>query len=392
MQLQAVSFKGLPRWCGGVFVAMGLAASGLGWWLGAVQHLRLLSYLPVTGRIEESRVIDGGEHRHQPMIRYSYTVDGRSYAGQRVSAVGNYSQDGSWAWDIAAEFPAGRKVTVWYSARDPSSSFLLRGAQAATYGPHFAAILGYVFVLVGAWMLLQSFVSRRVFAAPERGRDGWFALRQEVSNRQAFRLWVVAVIAWYGYVGIIYGDYLVLSKGRVNILGIVAAVVVFSLGLPLLVQAWRFWKLLHDFTDARLSTDRQSMQTGSKVRLRLSQPVCRRIVVDELSLSAVCMRNDRITSGTSVGYAPAAVACRLQKRLAINREYSPGSEISVACELVLPPNAAPSTPPHSAIFPIFQWFIVLEVAARGQPALAIRFPVAVENGSAAQPIKIAYKA
>lgn len=389
MQLQAVSFKGLPWWFGGIFTVLGLAAAGLGWWLGAVQHVRLLSYPPVAGKIEESRVIGGGDNGHQPMIRYSYTVGGRSYTGQRVSAVGNYSRDGTWAWDVAAEFPAGRKVTVWYSPREPSSSFLLRGAQAATYGPHFAAILGFVFVLAGAWLMLQSFVGRRVFAAPERGRDGWFALRQEVSNRSAFRLFLAAAFAWYGYTGIIFTDYWLLSEGRVNALGIVAAVVVFGLGLPLLVQAWRYWRLLHDFTDARLWTDHQSMQTGSKVRLRLSQPISRRVLIDELSLTAVCMRNDRITSGTSVGYAPAAVACRVQQRLSVNREYSPGSEISVVCELMLPENAAPSTPPHSRIFPIYQWFIVLEVAARGQPALTIRFPMTVEKGSAAAtPIKL----
>jgi hypothetical protein len=78
----------------------------------------------------------------------------------------------------------------------------------------------------------------------------------------------------------------------------------------------------------------------------------------------------------------------VQERLAVNREYSPGSEMSVACELMLPDNAAPSTPPRSAIFPIYQWFIVLEVAARGQPALTVRFPVTVVNGSPTHPIKV----
>lgn len=385
MQLQAVTFKGLPLWFGGIFTGIGLAVAALGWWFLAVQHYRLATYLPVTGSVNESRVIRSGKDGYEPVIRYAYIVNGQRYDGQRVSAVGSYTQTGNWAWNVVAQFPPGGQATIWYSAKDPSSSFLLRDA---TYIPHFVAIFGFVFLLVGAWAMLQSFVGRRVFATPERGRDGWFALRQEVSNRQAFRLYLAATVAWYGYTGIIFTDYLVLTKGRINVWGLVATVVVFGLGLPLLVQAWRYRRLLHDFTDAKISVDRQSLQTGSKVRLRLSQPVCRRLLIDELSLSAACMRNDRITRGTSVNYAPAAEACRVQERLAVNREYSPGSEISVACELVLPENAAPSTPPRSAIFPIYQWFIVLEVAARGQPALTVRFPVTVDKGSTTHQMKI----
>ena len=384
MQLQAITFKGLPWGFGAIFAAVGLAAASPGWWFLAVQHYRLATYLPVTGKVEEARVIRSGDD-YEPLIRYSYTVNGHRYDGRRVSAVGNFTQTGTWAWDIVARFPAGGKATVWYSARNPSSSFIVRDAS---YAPHFVAIFGFVFLLVGVWAMLQSFVGRTVFATPERGRNGWFALRQEVSNRQAFRLFLVATVAWYGYTAIVFGDYWVLSEGHIYLLGIAAPIFVFGLGLPLLVQTCRNWRLLHDFTDAQVWSDRQFLQTGSKVRLRLSQPVCRPLLIDELSLSAVCMRNDRNTSGAGVSYAPPSVACRVQERLAVNRQYSRGGEISVGCELVLPRNAAPSTPPRSTIFPIYQWFIVLDVAARGQPALSVRFPITVENESAAQPIKV----
>jgi hypothetical protein len=82
------------------------------------------------------------------------------------------------------------------------------------------------------------------------------------------------------------------------------------------------------------------------------------------------------------------VAWNVQKRLAVNREYSPGSQLSATCEFALPDGAEPSTPPRSSIFPIYQWFIVLQVAATGQPTLTARFPIVVENGMRQAPLQI----
>jgi hypothetical protein len=42
----------------------------------------------------------------------------------------------------------------------------------------------------------------------------------------------------------------------------------------------------------------------------------------------------------------------------------------------------------SSIFPIYQWFIVLQVAAQDQPVLHVRFPIAVENGSRAASVMV----
>ena len=374
----------LPWLFGAIFIAMGLLAAVPGWWFLVTQHYRLATYVPVEARIVESRVIRGGHDGYEPVITYSYVVQGHRYESRRVSAIGNYSSSGTWAWEICSRLPVGGKATAWHSAGDPSSSFISR---EVIFTPHFAAILGFVFVLAGGWALVQTVLGRRVPEPPVRRRDGWFILRQEFSNRQAFRIAAAATVAWYSYLAIMFEDYLVLTNYQVNILGLISGAVAVGLGIIGLVQCRRYWKLCHDFSDAQVSADRERFQLGSAVRLRVEQGISRHLVIDELSLEAVCMVSNRLArsgqAGYAVTYTPAAAACNVQKRLTVNRDYPPGSQLSATCEFTLPAHAAASTPPRSSIFPISQWFIVLQVAAEGQPTLTVRFPIVVENGSGA---------
>jgi len=385
MPLQSASFARIPWFLGFIFAVVGLVCAVSGWWFLATQHFRLATYLPVEAHVIESRVIASGQDAHQPVISYSYSVQGHRYEGHRVSAIGNYATTGTWAWDIASRFPAGANATAWYSAGDPASSFIVRDVE---FIPHFVAIFGFVFFLVGGWVLLQSLEGRRLVTPPARGRDGRFYLRAEVSNGGAFRLFAAAAIAWYAYVALVIGDYWVLNRLRVDAFSVIATAITAGLGLILLVQAWRCWKLQHAFMDAKLSVDGGRFQLGSLVRLRIEQGFVRRLLIDELSMGAVCMRSDRVTNGTSVNYPPASVACRVQKRLAVNRDYSPGSQLSAACEFTLPDHAEPSTPPRSSIFPIYQWYVLVEIAAQGEPTLSLRFPIVVETGSRAAAVRI----
>lgn len=384
-----MKFGRLPWLFGPLFAGIGLLVALPCWWFLLLQHYRLNAYLPVKAHVTESRVIRSGRDAYEPILTYSYVVGGRRYDGHRVPPIGNYGTSGLWAWNISSQFPAGADRTAWYSATDPASSFISRGV---TFVPHCAATLAFVFILAGGWAFFQSILGRRIVSPPARGRDGWFSLRQEFSNRQAFRWLGALTIAWYGYIAILFGDYLALNRYHFNLLGVVAAVVASALGLIVLVPTWHYWKLSHDFVDARISADRDRFQLGSPVRLRLEQGISRHLVIDELSLGAVCMRSDRVTarnvSGFAVTYTPAAVACNVQKRLAVKREYSPGSQLSAVCEFALPDSAEPSTPPRSSIFPIYQWFIVLQVAAEGQPTLNVRFPIVVENGSRAASVQL----
>lgn len=377
-------FGRLPWYFGVAFGGFGLIMVTLGWWSIAVQNYRLNTYLPAKAHIIESRVIADGDNDYEPLIRYSYDVGGRQYEGQRVFAAGHYSESGQWAWTVCSQFAAGADVTAYYSATDPASSFISRHA---IFAPYVFAAFGFVFLLFGGFSSFQSFQGRRPISPPTRGRDGWFGLRPEFSERRMFRLFAAISVACAAYIAILFGDYLALNKHQFERLGIISAVLTIPFALAFVVLTCRYWMLSHDFSDAQVFADGEQFRLGSLVRLRLDQGISRHLTIDELSLGAACMRSDRIettqTTRTSyrhaVRYDSATVAWNVQKRLAVNRDYAPGSQLSVACEFTVPQRAEASTPADSSIFPIYQWFIVLQIAAKGQPMLKVRFPIIVER-------------
>ena len=64
---------------------------------------------------------------YRPSIVYTYTVDGRQYSGQRISAVAAYTSRGR-AEASRARYEAGTAVLVYYDPESPGSSVLEPGA------------------------------------------------------------------------------------------------------------------------------------------------------------------------------------------------------------------------------------------------------------------------
>jgi hypothetical protein len=376
------TYARLPWLFSAAFAGFGLIFGGIGWWWVAVQHYRLATYVPVQATILESRVVPGGKESYEPFIRYSYVGQERRYEANRVLAVGSVSTTGTWPWRVCAQFPTGASATAWRSPKNPADSILLRDVEL--FG-HVFAMVGFVCFFVAAYALFQSIRGRRTTVAPRRRRDGTFDLRQEFPIRWAFYLSALRAVAWYAYYAVVLGDYLVLTKDPFDLSFLGSAAVTAGVGIFWIVPTWRCWRLCHDFTNARLSADRNQFRLGEAVRLRLDQAILRPLKIEELSLGAVCMRSDRDETRTalsaSVSYFPAAIASSTYKKLEVNRDYLPGSQLSANCELVFPAHAPPSSPPNSTTFPIYQWFLVLEVAASEQPKLSVRFPIVVESGT-----------
>jgi len=90
---------------------------------------------------------DGSATDVQPLVRYSYTVDGVEHEGQTLS-IG----EGWWGlwrrrFPIAEDFAVGSEVTVSYNPRKPTDSALLVGAALSTYLRPTAALM------TAAWAL-----------------------------------------------------------------------------------------------------------------------------------------------------------------------------------------------------------------------------------------------
>jgi Protein of unknown function (DUF3592) len=100
----------------------------VGWRLVHSQEAPLKGVLPVTATVLRSDVVAHTDPRgntlEQPIVMYSYQVDGVRYSTDRVT-LREASRSGHWAKDVAARFRAGDTVTAYYDPTSPGSAFLI---------------------------------------------------------------------------------------------------------------------------------------------------------------------------------------------------------------------------------------------------------------------------
>ena len=65
--------------------------------------------------------------QYHPGVRYTYTVNGRSYTGNRITASEIYQKSRSGAEDILRKYPVGGQIPVHYNPADPGVSLLETG-------------------------------------------------------------------------------------------------------------------------------------------------------------------------------------------------------------------------------------------------------------------------
>jgi hypothetical protein len=132
------------------------------------------NWLPVQGRVIDSHVDtrtvtkkSGNSRRtvteYVTTIRYSYTVAGREFTGDRINVEsGGYTgTDRSAAYNLAGRYPVGVAVLVHYDPRNPSTAVLQAGA--AGFGSWILAALG---LLILAATLVIALALRRRSPAP----------------------------------------------------------------------------------------------------------------------------------------------------------------------------------------------------------------------------------
>jgi len=76
-----------------------------------------------------------------PIVKYTYTADGRELQGDRVSRFHM-----AFTKDPLSRFPLGQAVSVYYDPNDPTTAYLEAPRSPAA---KIFAILGWTFVLLG---------------------------------------------------------------------------------------------------------------------------------------------------------------------------------------------------------------------------------------------------
>ncbi len=73
-----------------------------------------------------------GRTVQQPIVMYSYQVDGVHYSTDRVT-LREAARTGNWATGVVARFHAGDTVTAYYDPAAPGSAFLITERSWAVY-------------------------------------------------------------------------------------------------------------------------------------------------------------------------------------------------------------------------------------------------------------------
>jgi hypothetical protein len=130
----------------------------------AAKARRSLSWPSAEGVISHSAVLLRTQQTSSPTnaamykadVAYRYEVKGRDYSSSQITLM-DYSSTAGRAEDIAARYPDGAGVSVYYNPADPSDSVLEPGS---TGGIPVLSLIGWAFAAGGLFFLYMSVTGR----------------------------------------------------------------------------------------------------------------------------------------------------------------------------------------------------------------------------------------
>jgi hypothetical protein len=129
----------------------GLIGAGLSYWGWTIlQNARASASWPTAeGVISSSEVshstdAEGGDS-YSPEVDYQYTVDGLPFSDSTIKFGENSYDRRRTAEEIAATYPVGRPVTVYYDPEEPDNAVLEPGVSGGSY---IVLGIGVIFILV----------------------------------------------------------------------------------------------------------------------------------------------------------------------------------------------------------------------------------------------------
>jgi len=119
----------------GVLLVFGLILGGFGLYRYGIGK-KSQTWPEVTGKITYSRAESrrsNDRQQYMPSVKYTYTVEGKSFTGTRITASDAYQKSLTGATDILEEYPVGGEVSVHYDPGDPAVSVLEVGMPGNVY-------------------------------------------------------------------------------------------------------------------------------------------------------------------------------------------------------------------------------------------------------------------
>jgi hypothetical protein len=151
-----------------------------------------------TSTIEETMTVvkfRGMKPFYKPIIRYTYSVDGTSYDGDRIATLypdGSIQQ--SWASGIVSQYPLNATVPVYYDPNRHDYAVLEPGLSSDNI---FVFVLSSVFLVLGLVLTIASSIVRRKLAAgPVQQSHDDQRRAIEKKRTRASKAYLVGVVAW----------------------------------------------------------------------------------------------------------------------------------------------------------------------------------------------------
>ncbi len=121
---------------------------------------RSRGWAETSGRVIQSSVnsfTNRGTTTYRPLVVYSYSVDGVRFTCTRIAFRSMASGNRSAAARVAADYPVGRTVTLFYDPQQPDQSVLERGIN-----PWFPIVAGGLLSMLAVWMrILRGRIDRK---------------------------------------------------------------------------------------------------------------------------------------------------------------------------------------------------------------------------------------
>ena len=135
-----------------IFLVVGAGLSFWGW--NILQNAKASTSWPTAqGQIIKSEVTrsrDGeGHDSYSPEVTYTYLAKKRAYKSYAIKFGENSYDNKSMSEKIAAAYPVGKKVSVYYNPEDPDNSVL---EQGVTIGSYIVLGIGVLFVAIGLFV------------------------------------------------------------------------------------------------------------------------------------------------------------------------------------------------------------------------------------------------